>query len=206
MCNDGNIDEASLDIVLERRPLLEGGFAPLERLWHFDPRYMALQYPLLFPWGDFGWTQDLPYANAQGIGGANDDDQGNEEHFDDTNEPGAKKNCVTFREWAAYRLMTRKDDGISFLLGRRLLQQAVVDIWASVQLCRLRWVEKHQNKIRSECYQGVFLHFFLATLCDVWLLTLCLDTAGLIDALATSDGAVLGRDVGRIILPSSITG
>ena len=62
MCNDGNIDEASLDIVLERRPLLEGGFAPLERLWHFDPRYMALQYPLLFPWGDFGWTQDLRLA------------------------------------------------------------------------------------------------------------------------------------------------
>ena len=162
VCSDGNIDRAGLDIVLERRPLLDGGYAPLERMWHFDARYMALQYPLLFPWGDFGWTCDLKSARpgAQGGAGDEDDRERDEEHFDDANEPGAKKDQVTFREWAAYRLMTRKDDGFSFLLGRRLLQQAVVDIWASVELCRLRWVETNQNQIRSECYQGVFLLLF----------------------------------------------
>ena len=114
---------------------------------------MALQYPLLLPWGDFGWTPDLQCVRAQH--GGNDDQVEGEEHFNDAGEQGVDKNSVTFREWAAYRLMTRKDDGISLLLGRRLTQQAVVDMWASIELCRLRWVERNQKTIRSECYQGM---------------------------------------------------
>ena len=96
---------------------------------------MALQYPLLFPWGDFDWSPDLTSMRPGSRRGA----AGNgEEHFDDSDDPGADKDNMTFREWAAYRLMARNDDGVSLLLGRRLTQQAMVDMWASIEMCRLR--------------------------------------------------------------------
>ena len=112
---------------------------------------------------------------------------------------------MTFRDWAAYRLMARKKDGISLLLGRRLTQQAVVDFWASNELSRVKWVENNQVKIRSEYYQSVFLFSFGACAahaeCSLHSLVAYV---GLMDALAAANGAVvMGRDVGRIVFPST---
>ena len=158
ICPDGDIDPAGLDIVLERRPLGNNGYAPLQRISHLDNRYMPLQYPLALPWGDHGWSPGIP-ANggvtaAQGQDGAGEEEDQAEEHLGGASDSNSKE--VTQRQWAAYRLQMRKTDGIAFLFSRRLFQQAVVDMWAQIERSRLNWVRDHQHEIRADRYQGMF--------------------------------------------------
>src|SRR5258705_12927148 len=72
-------------------------------------------------------------------------------------------------------------EATTILHGGRLLQQLVVDCWASAEQLNLRWLRTHQATIRSELYQG------------------------LADALQNDN--LNPHQIGRhIVLPSSFTG
>ncbi|POM77406.1 Helitron helicase-like protein [Phytophthora palmivora] len=47
------------DIILYTR---QGGF---NRIYETNPHYDPLQYPLLHPYGESGWTYKIPYADEQ---------------------------------------------------------------------------------------------------------------------------------------------
>ncbi|KAM3685737.1 hypothetical protein ACB098_11G143300 [Castanea mollissima] len=76
---DIGAENAHRDIIVE---LKEGG---LQRINVMHPSYMALQYPLLFPYGEDGFRLGILYSNVDGI-------------RSDTTD------TVTMREYYAYRL------------------------------------------------------------------------------------------------------
>ena len=82
---------------------------------------MALQYLLLFPYGEDGYRSDIPCKN-----------------FDGTRSK--KRESITMREYYAFRLQQRSREGNTLLLGLRLFQQFIVDAYTSIEEERLQWV------------------------------------------------------------------
>lgn len=84
------------------------------------------------------------------------------------------------REYYAFRLQQRLNEGQTLIRGGRLFQQFVVDAYATIEQCRLKWVIGHQDEIRADLFQGI--------------------------KKAVAAGVTEPGTAGRIILPSSFTG
>ncbi|XP_050374857.1 uncharacterized protein LOC126792486 [Argentina anserina] len=91
---------------------------------YYDP----LQYPLLLPYGTYGWD-----VNSR-------------------NNNGRKLTC---RDFYAYILQIRQHDESVLLRGGRLLQQYVVDNYIKIETHKLRWIRSNQTKLRRELYNGL---------------------------------------------------
>ncbi|XP_075654860.1 uncharacterized protein LOC142625034 [Castanea sativa] len=90
--------------------------------------YDPLQYPILFPFGTYGW---------------------------DINTRDANRNKVSCRDYYAYIFQIR-DNAVSMIwLGGRLSQQYVVDNYVKIETHKLRWFEHNQDSIRADLYQGL---------------------------------------------------
>ncbi|RLN43746.1 hypothetical protein BBJ28_00023180 [Nothophytophthora sp. Chile5] len=126
MVEDGNLDKHR-DLLLYARD------RGLLRLFETSPMYDPLQYPLLFPLGDLGWTFTDTYAD------------GNQRH---------NNTKMSLREHVAFRLFQKTSDGSVLHLGGRLFQQWTVDQQAKAEQERLRWVAGHQKDIRADQYKG----------------------------------------------------
>jgi len=126
---------------------------------------MPLQYPLLFPRGEDGWHPNIPKSNCTFVLGANNTENGK----------------VTQVEFFGFRMQSHTGESQSLFRGGRLLQQYIVDTWASLEQNRLQYLRHNQAKLRAEVYQGVR------------------DAANAGD----HDVTMLGR---RIVLPSSFQG
>ncbi|RLN50525.1 hypothetical protein BBJ28_00025496, partial [Nothophytophthora sp. Chile5] len=126
MVEDGNLDKHR-DLLLYARD------RGLLRLFETSPMYDPLQYPLLFPLGDLGWTFTDIYAD------------GNQRR---------SNTKMSLREHVAFRLSQKPNDGPVQHLGGRLFQQWTVDQQAKAEQERLRWVAGHQMDIRADQYKG----------------------------------------------------
>ncbi|PIA50768.1 hypothetical protein AQUCO_01200187v1 [Aquilegia coerulea] len=105
----GNIDSNDgRDIILEEK---EGG---LRRISELYPGFMALQYPLLFPYGEDGFITGILYRNLQTIN-------------------VRKRSTVSMREYYAFQIQQRLDEGHGLLRGGRLFQQFLVDSYACIE-------------------------------------------------------------------------
>ncbi|XP_024156624.1 uncharacterized protein LOC112164604 [Rosa chinensis] len=87
-----------------------------------------LQYPLLLPYGTYGWD-----VNSR-------------------NNNGTKLTC---RDYNAYILQIRPHDESILLRGGRLLQQYVVDNYVKIETQKLRWIRSNQDTLRRELYNGL---------------------------------------------------
>ena len=126
---DIGAENAHRDIIVE----LKGG---LRRINVLHPSYMALQYPLLFPYGEDGFRLGILYSNVNKI-------------RSDTTD------FVTMREYYAYRLQEREHEGHTLVNGGRLFQQFDVDAYTCIEEIRLMWVKQNQDKLRIELYKGL---------------------------------------------------
>ncbi|ETP44864.1 hypothetical protein F442_08609 [Phytophthora nicotianae P10297] len=106
----------------------------LLRLFETNSMYDPLQYPLLFPNGELGWTYRDTYANGQLY---------------------RKTAKMSLREFVAYRLFPKLGDGSVLHHGGRLFQQWCVDQRAKVEQDSLRWIANNQKLIRADLYKGV---------------------------------------------------
>ncbi|XP_057250132.1 uncharacterized protein LOC104897172 [Beta vulgaris subsp. vulgaris] len=95
-----------------------------ETAGYYDP----LQYPLLFPYGSYGW--DL---NTRSLTG--------------------KK--ITCREFYSYMFQMRECYDSIVLRAGRLTQQFAVDNCVKMQASNLRWVALNQDTIRADLYKGL---------------------------------------------------
>jgi hypothetical protein len=127
---DLDAERCKFDIVVEPT---EG---PLKRISPLHPALMALQYPLLFPYGDKGFYVGMKYVGAG-----------------DTLAGGRSE--VSMMEYYAYRCHYKKGETNPYLCCGRLSQQACVDAYACVESSRLSYILKNQDKLRSETYQGI---------------------------------------------------
>ncbi|CAN1799644.1 ATP-dependent DNA helicase PIF1 [Linum perenne] len=103
----------------------------MERVSFYHPSLMALQYPILFPYGEDGWHPTIMLRN--------------------TNNP---TNCVSQCDYYAYRIQTRLQESSTLLISGRLFQQYVVNAYALVEAERLDWIQNNQTKLRKHYFHG----------------------------------------------------
>jgi hypothetical protein len=121
----GDFDSATnkRDIVLHMQ---EGS---LRRISELHPSYLALQYPLLFPYGEDGYDTDIY-------------------HFGVTDyTPTNKKTRVSMKEYFAYTLQDRQNTFSMILNARRLCQQFIVDAYTMIESERMSYVQKKQTRL-----------------------------------------------------------
>ncbi|PIA61360.1 hypothetical protein AQUCO_00300717v1, partial [Aquilegia coerulea] len=108
----------------------------LRRITELHPSYMAMQYPILFPYGEDGFRTKILYNGlvvARGRG----------------------RSTVSIREYYAFRIQQRENEGHTLIMVGRLFQQFLVDAYTSIEEERLRYVWKNHKLIRSDLYQGL---------------------------------------------------
>jgi len=94
---------------------------------------MALQYPLLFPYGTDGWSQDIPrrFTSSTSI------------------------STITVREFYAFQIQDQVGESTIVKQSKRMGQQFYVDTWAVIEQYRLTWYQNHQGRLRTKLYSGI---------------------------------------------------
>ncbi|CAI0385028.1 unnamed protein product [Linum tenue] len=127
----GARDTTSRQYELPTGSELEG----LKRITSVHPKFDALHFPVLFPYGEDGFHVTIPY--------------------DPVHTPKTlKRKHVTQREYYAYRLQHRDDEGQTLMRGGKALQHYVVDAYSTIEQNRLYYLRSHQENLRSELYYG----------------------------------------------------
>ncbi|CAH1452777.1 unnamed protein product [Lactuca virosa] len=106
----------------------------LQHINELHPTYLALQYPLLFPYGDDGYRVDIPH---RGVTPSTDT---------------KRRNCI-MREFFAYRIQDRVNIFSLVLNSKRLFQQFLVDAYTMIESERLYYVRNQQKVLRCESYE-----------------------------------------------------
>ena len=84
----------------------------VRRIYGTHPSYMALQYPLLFPFGTDGWVRGIPLAEGS------------------TN----RREGITLLRYYAYRIQFRVNEVNILLQGGRLFLQFIVDCYTVIDM------------------------------------------------------------------------
>ncbi|XP_035837130.1 uncharacterized protein LOC110926747 [Helianthus annuus] len=123
--DEPNLKIESRDIIVEKRS------GVLKRISELHPSYLALQYPILFPYGDDGYRINIPHREFG---------------------PNTKKTrpTCTMREFFAYRIQDRHNKFSLILNARRLFQQFLVDAYTMIESGRLNFIRFQQIKLRSD--------------------------------------------------------
>ncbi|XP_042055868.1 uncharacterized protein LOC121800363 [Salvia splendens] len=127
----GDSDEALGDrdiIVVEKS-------GQLQRISELHPSYLPLQYPLLFPYGEDGYREDIGFSR--------------------NSSSSTHRKSISPKEFFAFRLHERISEYSILLFGRRLFQQFVVDAYTMIETGRLTFVRTHQKRLRAELYSGL---------------------------------------------------
>ncbi|GJR09502.1 ATP-dependent DNA helicase PIF1 [Tanacetum coccineum] len=107
-----------------------------KRISELHTSYMALQYPLLFPYGEDGYHDKIPYHRNTGTRKTNRD-------------------YVTMKEYYAYVIQYRQNQGSTLHRGGRLFQQYLVDAYTAIEEQRLSWTRNNQDTLRVDLYHNV---------------------------------------------------
>lgn len=140
----GDADDCSpfRDIIVQTKQLY------LQRVFETCSQFMALQYPLLFPYGEEGFHPEIPlHSKPRKVK--------TQVSSDECPDESKARTTVSMREYYAYKLMIRPNEGMTLHLGGRLWQQFVVDAFAAVEQYRLDWIKTHQHVIRSDLYRSI---------------------------------------------------
>jgi hypothetical protein len=121
---------ADRDVIVETQSGL------LQRILTFQPAYWPLQYPLLFPRGEDGYSKDIEFR-------------------DNARKASRKRKCITRLEWIGYRIHQRETHASTIVFSRRLFHQFLVDSFSTIESARLRYLRDHQQDLRADMYKGL---------------------------------------------------
>ncbi|XP_025678077.2 uncharacterized protein [Arachis hypogaea] len=127
----GDVEQLSKD----RDIIIESQSRKLQRIDVFHPSYLALQYPLLFPYGEDGFR--LGIATSDSISA----------------RPTKKNKTITLRQFFAFRLQKRTGESPLILRSKRLFQQFLVDAYTMVESERLKFFRCKQPQLRVDKYK-----------------------------------------------------
>ncbi|KAH1069644.1 hypothetical protein GYH30_007009, partial [Glycine max] len=119
------------DANSKRDIIIETQHGQLQRIHELHSSYLALQYPLLFPYGEDEYRPDILHSSR-------------------SDGKKRKRNRLTMREWFSYRLQCRSNESMTLLNSRRLFQQFVVDGYTMVESERLSYIRNNQKKLRVD--------------------------------------------------------
>ncbi|KAL7609741.1 uncharacterized protein LOC111909057 [Lactuca sativa] len=108
----------------------------LQRISELHPSYLPLQYPLLFPYGDDGYSVDILH---RGVPFTNN----------------SKRAKCTMREYFAYRIQDRDHSFSLILNSRRLFQQFLVDAYTMMETERMYYIRRQQHVLRCDSYENL---------------------------------------------------
>ena len=97
---------------------------PLKQITDMHPLYPFLHYVLLFPTGQLQWHANIPHHLVPGR--------------------------VTQNEFFKYHLFPGMNESNHIFMAGKLLQEYIVDSWATTEQARLRWIGENQATIRAE--------------------------------------------------------
>ncbi|CAA0831305.1 Unknown protein, partial [Striga hermonthica] len=128
----GDFDQA----MGERDILVETKSGRLHRINELNASYLVLHYPLLLPYGEDGYREDIPFSDRREV-----------------KEDG--RTTVSIKEYFAYRIHNRNHEPSTILLARRLFQQFIVDAYTMVESSRLRYIRFNQSRLLCDMYNGL---------------------------------------------------
>ncbi|XP_019158425.1 PREDICTED: uncharacterized protein LOC109155147 [Ipomoea nil] len=120
----------------ERDILVESKCGDLKRISELNPSYLPLQYPILFPYGEDGYREDIQFSVPSS-----------------SSNVGQKR--ISQREFFAFRIHERLNEVNTLLFSKRLLQQFLVDAYTMVESSRLTFIRQNQKSLRCEAYKGL---------------------------------------------------
>lgn len=121
--------DTEYDVVIQKK-----GERP-QRINKLHSTYMALQFPLLFVYGQPGYTTKLTL---------------------ETPRPNGEKPKMTMKTYYTYQIHERPHLHGLLFKGGRLFQQYVVSVYCALEQERLDFVRAKQNDIRSEYLSGIY--------------------------------------------------
>ncbi|XP_019180459.1 PREDICTED: uncharacterized protein LOC109175614 [Ipomoea nil] len=121
----------------ERDIIVQSKGGHLQRISELNPPYLPLQYPILFPYGEDGYREDIAFAGVVG-----------------KSSSGGRQR-ISPREFFCYRIQSRQSAPSTILFAKRLFQQFVVDGYKMVESGRLIYIRTHQKSLRCESYSGL---------------------------------------------------
>ncbi|XP_020978043.1 uncharacterized protein LOC107636230 [Arachis ipaensis] len=128
----GNFDGSTK----ERDIIVETKSRSLQRITELHPAYLGLQYPLLFPYGEDGWRENIILNKVK-------------------KKPTDEDKHVTMHDFFAFRIQDRPSHNGVLLYSHRLFQQFIVDAFSMVESARLKFIYTHQTEFRAEIYNGL---------------------------------------------------
>ncbi|GKA62881.1 DNA helicase [Tanacetum coccineum] len=118
------------DIIIEER----SGYP--QRVNKLHSSYMSLQFPLLFLYGENGYSRDFKLVGDNGR--------------------SKTDRRLTMKAYYAYLIHDRKNS-YNYLSRRgRLFQQYVVIAFCAIEQNRIDYIREHQNDIRNEYLSGIY--------------------------------------------------
>ncbi|XP_019184843.1 PREDICTED: receptor-like protein 12 [Ipomoea nil] len=98
---------------------------------------LDILYPLLFPYGEDGYPEDITFSDAwrQGHHGG--------------------RTRITPKEYFSFYIHEKVNEKHTLLYSRRLFQQYLVDAYTMIEYARMIYIRTHQNMLRCEAYQGL---------------------------------------------------
>jgi len=126
----GNMD-VGRDIVVKKCS------GELTRLHETHTAFIPLQYPLMFPYGEDGYQEDIPIRESH------------------SKTKSRVRVRISLREFIAFRIQQRAVEAGNIVNACRLFQQFLVDCYTMVEAQRLSFIRANQKLIRCDILNGL---------------------------------------------------
>ncbi|KAF8082026.1 hypothetical protein N665_0852s0005 [Sinapis alba] len=107
----------------------------LQQIHNDHPLYMSLKYPLMFPYGEYGFHPEIQLNLETGT--------------------SKTRQFLSIHQYYASQIQTRLNQRRTLIKGGRILHQYVVDVYTKIEEDRLRWARNNQDVLRAELYSNV---------------------------------------------------
>ncbi|XP_061348566.1 uncharacterized protein LOC133293951 [Gastrolobium bilobum] len=127
----GDIDSVmgDRDIIIETQDRV------LQRIDVKHPLYLGLQYPLLFPYGEDGYRDDVQRTVSSGRKNA--------------------RAMISMKEFFLFRLQMRSEESEILHRSRKLFQQFLVDAYTMIEFEQFNFIRYNQSHLRAELYKNI---------------------------------------------------
>nr|XP_043639442.1 uncharacterized protein LOC122610526 [Erigeron canadensis] len=126
-----------IDSVLDKRDIIvRTNSGVLQRISELHPSYLALQYPLLFPYAGDGFRIGI-------------------KHRDIPNDCEKPYTTLTMREFFCYLIQDRPGQFSLLLHAKKLFHQFMVDAYTMIESDRLFYIKTQQKKLRTDSFKNL---------------------------------------------------
>ncbi len=127
----------------------------LRKILELHPAYMQMSYALMFPYGEDGQHPSSlvrHVVNSEPTNGGKLVDESNGDNDLEGGEPNLTRRkrgrrTITMNDYYVFRLQERDNEASTILRYGRLLQQYIVDAYATIEQSRLNYLRKNQKKL-----------------------------------------------------------